>query len=104
MATKSKPELRAPQIRTFETFIILTGWPEAFDNQGNGKIEDLPARLQDEIHRAMERKSKELSLPLAVVMLRVDEDHDIPKETLGHYFLHVVLSEVVAVDMRGTRH
>lgn len=88
---------RLPGIRTFETFIHIEGWPENFPPNGIGEIELLPASYQDAILKAMEAKSKQLALPLAVVLVRVDEDHDVPKGTHGHFFLHIILSEVVAV-------
>lgn len=104
MAKRSKPELRLPgdehgigRVRTFETIINIEGWPDTFDAHGEGKMDDLPASYQDAIYKAMELKSKQLNLPLAVVLVRVDEDHDVPKGTHGHFFLHIILSEVVAV-------
>ncbi len=97
MARRSKPELRLPGIRTFECVVGITGWPAKFPDNGIGTMDDLPANSQDGVYKAMELKSKQVSLPLAVVLVRVDEDHDVPKDTPGHFFLHIVLSEVVAV-------
>lgn len=104
MARKSN--MRLPGIRTFECVVGITGWPANFPDNGIGDMDDLPANIQDGVYKAMELKSKQLALPLAVVLVRVDEDHDVPKDRPGHYFLHVVLSEVVAAPQmpRGMLH
>lgn len=95
---------RLPGIRTFECIVPLTGWPKSFPEDGNGKMEDLPQNIQDGVYAAMERKSLEVGLALAVVMVRMDTDHDKTEGEPGHIFLHVILSEVVTINTQGTRH
>lgn len=95
---------RLPGIRTFEATIILSGWPSQFPENGVGKMDDLPANVQDAVYTAMELKSKQLSLPLSIVQVNMGEDADVPVGTLGHFFLHIILSEVVTIETKGTRH
>mgnify|MGYP003439841981 CR=1 FL=1 len=95
---------RLPGIRTFECVVGITGWPKSFPDNGVGKMEDLPENIQDGVYKAMELKSKQLNMPLAVVLLRIDEDHDVPKDAPGHFFLHIILSEVVTISTDTTRH
>lgn len=97
-------QFRLPGIRTFESLMLLTGWPKTFPEDGNGKMEDLPQNIQDGVYAAMERMSTKVGLPLAIVAVRMDTDPDIPEGQDGHIFLHVIASEVVAINMRGTRH
>lgn len=92
-----KPQMRYPGIRTFECVVPITGWPKNFPDNGIGSMDDLPPNLQDGIMQAMERKSVETGLPLMAKLVRVDVDHDKAEDAPGRYFLHVILSEVVAV-------
>lgn len=99
-----KKTRRLPGIRTFEMVQYISGWPASFPDTGEGTMDDLPANLQDVIYKAMERKSLEVALPLAVVKVRCDVDLDKPEDAPDRVFLHVILSEVVAADIRATRH
>lgn len=92
-----KPQMRYPGIRTFECVVPITGWPKNFPENGIGTMDDLPPNIQDGIMQAMERKSDETHLSLAVKLVRVDVDHDKAEDAPGRYFLHVILSEVVTV-------
>ena len=78
-------------VRLFEMVCDVTGYPGPV-------FEEWPANLQDLIYKAMEDKSREVGLPLALVLSRADKDPD-----TGKFFVHVVLSEVVAVDTRMTQ-
>ena len=80
-------------IRTFEV-VVNVSIPLA------GTIDDWPASIQDGILGALEAKAQEVQLPLVVVASRCDVDHDVPKGQPGHYYVHVIASEVVAADER----
>lgn len=80
-------------IRTFEMTVSVTVPLE-------GRIEDWPAKIQDGIYKALEAKSHEAQLPLAIVFSRCAEDHDVAKDVPGRYYLHVIASEVVMADER----
>lgn len=79
--------LQTASIRTFELVVNVTGYLE-------GKLEDWPAMIQDKIYEAMERKADEVKLPLCVADSGCGYDED------EGYFLHVILSEVIAGDER----
>lgn len=98
-----KPEYRLPGIRTFELLLGLTGWPSTVTDNGMCKMDDLPANLQDAVLEGLERKSIAEGLPLAIVLVRVDIDHDKREDEPGYYYLHVVASEVVVVP-KGPLH
>lgn len=88
----SKP--RNHGIREFEILVYVTGWLE-------GTLSDWPANVQDVVAEALERKSKEVELPLAIVYSKCDHDPDI--EDIAHprkFWLHIVASEVVVADRR----
>lgn len=85
----------APQIRTFELLVQLTGWPKGFPDGGIGSMDDLPANLQDGVMNALEWKAEEVGLPLSVIQVRIDVDIDKPDDAPDRIFLHVIVSEVV---------
>lgn len=66
-------------------------------------VADLPPQMQDAILQALELKSKEVELPLAIVAVRCDIDHGETPDKDRPY-LHVVASEVVMADERTIRH
>lgn len=71
-------------IRTFELVVNISGPLE-------GEFKDWPANIQDTIYAAMERKAAEVQLPLALVGSEAAYD-----EIGGHWYIRVILSEVVA--------
>lgn len=84
--------LKNTGIHTFESITYVTGFLE-------GEFEDWPANIQDTIYAAMEKKAKEVELPLALVHAYCDKDLD-----NGKFFVRVILSEIVAYDTKGTKH
>lgn len=82
-------------IRTFEILQYISAPLE-------GELADWPANIQDAVYAALERKSKDVELPLAIVASRCDIDHDAEAEGRPHqkFFLHIVASEVVMADER----
>jgi hypothetical protein len=79
--------LNTNKIRTFEMIVNVSG-PLA------GELSDWPAKIQDGIYEAMERKAEEVKLPLAVV--RSGCEHDVDEG----YYLRVILSEIITADER----
>lgn len=82
-------------IRTFEIVQYISGPLE-------GELSDWPANIQDAVYEALELKSKQEDLPLAIVASRCDIDHDAETEGRPHqkFFLHIVASEIVMADER----
>lgn len=80
-------------IRQFELVVHVSGWLE-------GTLEDWPAQIQDIVYGAIERKSKEVELPLAIVFSKCDHDPDLPVGHPHKFWLHVIASEVVMADQR----
>jgi len=79
-------------IRTFEIVQYVTGFLE-------GSMDDWPAQIQDVVYKALERKSHEVELPLAIVHSRCDVDHD-AVDAQHKFYLHIIASEVVVADER----
>lgn len=88
-------QLPSVPIRTWECLVDISGPLE-------GKLPDWPSHIQDKIYEAMEAKAQEVRLPLTVVYsgCRYDDSNDQPGLKQGKYFLHIILSEIVARDMR----
>jgi hypothetical protein len=63
-------------------------------------LNDWPASIQDPIYAALERKAKQVQLPLCIVFSRCEVDPDIPEGRQGHFYVHVIASEVVIADER----
>lgn len=82
-----KPEAKATGIRTFECIVNVSG-------PLDGTLDDWPAKIQDGIYTAMERKAAEVKLPLAVVHSSCEHDVD------DGYYLRIILSEIVMGDSR----
>jgi hypothetical protein len=80
-------------IRMFELDVSISGPLDV-------PFEDWPANVQDGILQALERKSKEVQLPLKIVHAKYMTDPDLPKDAPGYHYLHVVASEVVMADER----
>lgn len=78
-------------VRTFEIVQYVTGPLE-------GKLEDWPANIQDAVYAALERKAAEVELPLCIVdsACQIDYGDDASKD---RYFLRIIASEIVAVDI-----
>ena len=76
-------------VRTFEMTVPVSHFIE-------GPFDDWPPQIQDGILAAMEKKSKEVEAPLAIALARCDIDYDLDEKDVGYFFVHVVLSEVVA--------
>lgn len=85
-----RANIRSPKLRTFELFVRTTSPLE-------GGLDDWPANVQDKIFEALEKKAKEVMLPLAIVYSGADTDFD------GNPCAHVIASEVVAgkEDLQG---
>lgn len=81
-------------VRTFEIKVAISGWLE-------GTIADWPSHIQDGIYQALERKAKEVELPLTIVHSACDIAYD-DEGNQTTAFLHVIASEIVARDMRFT--
>ena len=93
---KDKPDnlIRPRPIRTFEITATLTGYMP-------GDINDWPSNIQDAIYAALEAKSKEVQLCLAIVGSQVKKDHgDKDDGSADRWYAHVIASEVVARDSR----
>lgn len=82
-------------IRTFEIVQYISGPLE-------GELNDWPANIQDAVYAALERKAKEVELPLAIVASRCDIDHD-ATDPQRKFFLHIVASEIVMADEREVK-
>ncbi len=88
-AAAAKAQIRDPKIRTFEIVQYITG-PLEVEN-----MSDLSQQMQDQIMAALDAKSKQVELPLAVVAVRCDFDPDVPDDSPRKFFLHVIASEIV---------
>lgn len=81
-------------IRIFEMIQNVTGYIE-------GELSDWPAQLQDPIYEAVERKAKEVELPLTIVYSRCHIDYgDAQDGTDDKFYIHVIASEIVVADER----
>ena len=89
---KDKP-LTHTGMRQFEIVVHVSGWLE-------GSLSDWPANIQDGVYKALEDKSKEVELPLAIVFSKCDHDPDLPNDHPQKFWLHIVASEVVMADQR----
>lgn len=82
-------------VRTFELWVRTTAMlpPDV------SKVDDLSDAMQTALMTALDRKAKEVELPLVVVYVQPDVDFD------GKPGLHVVASEIVAgpADRRGAK-
>lgn len=76
------------KIRTFEIVQYISG-PVSCEG-----MDDLPPNLQDAVYAALEKKSDEVELPLAIISVRCDKDLDSTDPTRV-WFLHIVASEIV---------
>jgi len=83
-------------IRTFELVQYISAPIEC------ETLADLPAQMQDAVLEALERKSKEVELPLALVGIVCDIDYGETPEQDRPY-LRIVASEVVMADERTVR-
>lgn len=92
--------IRDVGIRTFEMIQYLSGPLPPVE-----KVDDLSPQMQDALMLALERKSQEVHLPLAIVALRCDVDYDKPDDDPHRYYLHVIASEIVAgPSIKDTKH
>lgn len=92
--TEKQPKREHTGLRTFEIVQYVDGYIE-------GTFNDWPANIQDAIFAALEWKSKQVGLPLAIVSSKCDHDPDI--DDTAHprkFWLHIVASEVVMADDR----
>ncbi len=85
--------LKPKGIRTWEFIQYVTGYVQC------ETLDDLPNQMQDLIMLAVEKLSEKEELPMAVVMVRCDKDID-SADPLRQWFLHVIVSEIVAADER----
>lgn len=89
-------ELVRQNVRTFELVNYITARPDAPTLPCNIDIGDMPTNMQEAVLAAMERKSYETGLKLALVHCEIDEDHEyVEGVTPSKWFIHIVLSEVV---------
>lgn len=96
-------ELVRAKIRTFELLSYITAPPDTPSFPCTVLLEDMPSNMRDAVFEAMERKSADVGLQLAIVHCVVDEDHEyVEGVTPSKWFMHIVLSEViVAPDMKS---
>lgn len=80
-------------VRTFDVIVHVTGWLE-------GTLNDWPAEIQDGVYAALERASKQVELPLAIVFSKCDQEPLLPVGHPEKFFLHIVASEIVMADAR----
>jgi hypothetical protein len=90
MANEQKPNVIG-HVRTFEIVQYVTAPLE-------GKLDDWPANIQDAVYAALDRKAAEVQLPLCIVDSACQVDYgDTPEE--DKFFLRIIASEIVAVDV-----
>jgi len=75
-------ELKKQGVRLFDCRVRI-------DRPMGGGMADWPANLQDAVYAALERKAKDVELPLAIIHSYVDSDFE------GYWFAVVIASEVV---------
>lgn len=75
------------KVRVFTLAASLSG-------QTEGGMADWPANIQDAIMAALERKSQEVQLPLAIIASWVDSDFH------GRWYAYVEASEIIAAEDR----
>lgn len=89
-----KSGLSSTGIRQFEIVVHVNGWLE-------GELKDWPANIQDAVYAALEKKAKDVELPLAIVFSKCDHDPTISDTSDPRKFwLHIIASEVVMADDR----
>lgn len=81
---------KATGIRTFQLLADVTAYLE-------GELADWPANIQDRILEALERKAKEVELPLMIVYSACGKDEFADTDK---FFVYVVASEIVVADDR----
>lgn len=84
-------------IRTFEIVAYLTAPIEC------ESMDDLPSHMQDQVYEALERKSKEVELPLTIVAVGCGIDHG-ETEDKDRPYIRIIASEIVVADEREIRH
>ena len=80
-------------LRVFDLIVYLTGFLD-------GEFDDWPAKIQDGVLQALQAKADEVELPLVIVNIRCDVDHDKPADDPHKFLIHAVASEVVMADER----
>lgn len=91
---KPMPQVLHQPIKTFEIIVYIKGWLE-------GTLDDWPPKIQDTIYEALERKSKEVELPLVIIHSRCDVDQgEAVDGSQDRPYIHIIASEVVAMDNR----
>lgn len=86
--------LTPQRVRTFEITQTVTGYTP-------GPITEWPANMQDAIYKALDKKAREVRLPLAIVASAIKKDHGYAQDgSQDRWFAHIVASEVVARDTR----
>lgn len=81
------------KIRTFQIVANVTSFLE-------GGIDEWPANIQDRILEELERKSKEVELPLVIIHSYCGLDYATNEGEADKPFIHVIASEIVAADSR----
>lgn len=90
--------LKGSGVRIFEMIQYVTSPLE-------GELDDWPANIQDAIYAALERKAKDVQLPIKIVLAYCDVDYDLdPAKVPSVYFVRVVASEIVAKLDKGRMH
>lgn len=79
------------KIRVFEIVQYVSGPLE-------GKLDDWPPQIQDAVNAALERKSAEVQLPLCIVDSACQIDYG-DSQGQDRFFLRIIASEIVAVDV-----
>ena len=79
--------LKHTGVRTFEIVQYVSGFLE-------GELNDWPANIQDAVYAALERKAREVELPLKVVHSYCNEDID-STDAQKRFYLHIIASEIV---------
>lgn len=80
-------------VRTFEIVQYVTGHME-------GELKDWPSNVQDAVMAALEAKSDDVELPLAIVFSKCDHDPELPEGHPQRFWIHIIASEVVMADER----
>lgn len=90
MLVPQKGGMSPTGVKTFELVQYVNGYLE-------GELKDWPANIQDAVMQALERKAREVELPLTIVGSYCDLDYG---ETKGQdrFFLRIIASEIVVKD------
>lgn len=83
-------------LKTYEIVQYVTGFLP-------GELQDWPAQVQDAIYAALERKAKEVELPLAIVASYCTMDPALEEGGIDRPLIHVIASEIVVADSRFLR-